>query len=144
LADLKLGAFVKTTGGKGLHVVVPVTPKQDWSFVKEFCKALAQSIVRGAPDQYTATMSKTKRKGKVFIDYLRNARTASAICAYSTRARSGAPVSVPLDWNELSRDVRSRFTVRNVPERLIGRQKDPWQDYESARAPITRALMKRL
>jgi bifunctional non-homologous end joining protein LigD len=89
-------------------------------------------------------MSKTKRKGKVFIDYLRNARTASAICAYSTRARSGAPVSVPLDWNELSRDVRSRFTVRNVPERLIRRQKDPWQDYESARAPITRALMKRL
>ena len=144
LADLKLGAFVKTTGGKGLHVVVPVTPKQDWSFVKEFCKALAQSIVRGAPDQYTATMSKTKRKGKVFIDYLRNARTASAICAYSTRARSGAPVSVPLDWNELSRDVRSRFTVRNVPERLTRRQKDPWQDYESARAPITRALMKRL
>ena len=144
LADLDLGAFVKTTGGKGLHVVVPITPKQDWNFAKEFSKALAQRIVRSAPDQYTATMAKTKRRGKIFIDYLRNARTASAVCAYSTRARSGAPVSIPLDWDELTHDLRSHFTIRNVPARLAHRPADPWEDYESARAPISRAMMKRL
>src|SRR5439155_2347673 len=86
LSDLGLGTFLKTTGGKGLHIVVPITPKQDWNFVKDFCKAVAEGVVRSAPDQYTATMSKAKRKGKIFIDYLRNARTASAVCAYSTRA----------------------------------------------------------
>jgi bifunctional non-homologous end joining protein LigD len=144
LADLELGAFVKTTGGKGLHVVVPITPKQDWNFAKQFCKAVAQWMVHSAPDQYTATMAKTKRRGKIFIDYLRNARTASAVCAYSTRARSGAPVSTPLDWDELTHDVRSHFTIRNVPERLAHRRADPWADYESARAPVTRAMMKRL
>ena len=98
LSELGLTAFVKTTGGKGLHVVTPITPKQDWDFVKEFSKAVAQSLVKAAPDQYTATMSKSKRAGKIFIDYLRNARTASAVCAYSPRARPGAPVSMPVSW----------------------------------------------
>jgi bifunctional non-homologous end joining protein LigD len=144
LSDLGLPAFLKTTGGKGLHVIVPTTPKRDWNFVKDFCKAVAESMVRSAPDQYTATMSKAKRKGKIFIDYLRNARTASAVCAYSTRARSGAPVSVPLDWEELTKDLRSAFTVRNVPRRLAGQRKDPWADYESARVPINQDMMKRI
>jgi bifunctional non-homologous end joining protein LigD len=144
LSDLGLSAFLKTTGGKGLHVVVPVTPRQNWNFVKDFCKSVAQSVVRSAPDEYTATMSKAKRKGKIFIDYLRNARTASAVCAYSTRARSGAPVSVPLNWNELTKDLRSAFTIANVPQRLARQRKDPWEDYESARAPISREMMKRL
>ena len=144
LSDLNLGAFVKTTGGKGLHVVVPVTPKRDWHFVKDFCKAFAEGVVRSAPDQYTATMSKSKRKGKIFIDYLRNARTASAVCAYSTRARSGAPVSLPVRWEELTNDIRSNFNIKNVPQRLARLRGDPWADYESARAPIARDMMKRI
>jgi bifunctional non-homologous end joining protein LigD len=144
LSDLNLGAFVKTTGGKGLHVVVPITPKRDWNFVKDFCKAFAEGVVRSAPDQYTATMSKSKRKGKIFIDYLRNARTASAVCAYSTRARSGAPVSLPVRWEELTNDIRSNFNIKNVPQRLARLRRDPWEDYETARATITRAMMKRL
>jgi len=143
LSDLGLGAFVKTTGGKGLHVVVPIAPKQDWDFAKEFSKSVAHSMVRGAPDRYTATMSKSKRKGKIFIDYLRNTRTATAVCAYSSRARAGAPVSVPLRWEELAEDVRSQFTIRNVPERLARLRQDPWQDYEATRATLTRAMLQK-
>jgi len=143
LSDLGLGAFVKTTGGKGLHVVVPIAPKQDWDFAKEFSKSVAHSMVRGAPDLYTATMSKSKRKGKIFIDYLRNTRTATAVCAYSSRARAGAPVSMPLRWEELAEDVRSRFTIRKVPERLARLRQDPWQDYEAARATLTRAMLQK-
>ena len=90
--------FVKITGGKGLHVVVPITPKQDWNFAKEFSKALAQRIVRSAPDQYTATMAKTKRRGKIFIDYLRNGRGTTAVGAYSPRARAGFPIAAPVTW----------------------------------------------
>ena len=100
LAGLGFGAFVKTTGGKGLHVVVPITPMQDWESTKAFAKKVAEELTAEAPELYLATMSKAKRKGKIFIDYLRNARTATAISAYSTRAYAGAPVSVPLRWDE--------------------------------------------
>jgi bifunctional non-homologous end joining protein LigD len=91
LSDLGLTAFVKTTGGKGLHIAVPIVPKQDWEFAKDFSKSIAERMVQIAPDQHIATMSKARRAGKIFIDYLRNARTATAVCAYSPRARSGAP-----------------------------------------------------
>jgi bifunctional non-homologous end joining protein LigD len=145
LSELGLSSFVKTTGGKGLHVVAPITPKQNWEWIKEFSRLVARSIVREDPARYTATMSKAKRTGKIFIDYLRNARAATAVCAYSTRAQPGAPVSVPLRWEELTADVRSdHFTVRDVPWRLARLRSDPWQDYESARRPLTRALMKKL
>ncbi len=144
ISDLGLSAFLKSTGGKGLHVVVPVKPTKDWTFVKEFAKAVAQSIVHERPDRYTATMSKAKRKDKVFIDYLRNAKTATAVCAYSTRARAGAPVSLPLRWQELKDDVRTQFTLHTVPKRLERLKKDPWDDFEAARRAITEKMMKRL
>jgi bifunctional non-homologous end joining protein LigD len=145
LADLGLTSFVKTTGGKGLHVVVPLVPKIDWDTAKEFSKRVAQRMVHLAPDRYTATMSKAKRRGKIYIDYLRNAKTATAVCAYSTRARAGAPVSVPLRWDELDADIRGDyFNVRNTPERLSQLRKDPWRDYETARRAITVALLKKL
>ena len=143
LSELKLETFVKTTGGKGLHLVVPIVPKQDWNFVKDFSSSVAQSMVRAAPERFTATMSKSQRKGKIFIDYLRNARTASAVCAYSPRARSGAPVSMPVRWEELSEDVRSRFTIRNTYDRLKHLRKDPWQHYEAARIALTRAMLQK-
>ena len=145
LSDLGLGSFVKTTGGKGLHVVVPIIPEQNWEQMKFFSKLIAQSIVREAPDRYTAVMSKSKRKEKIFIDYLRNGRTATAICAYSTRARPGAPVSVPLRWEELKADVRGDyFTIWNVTDRLAHLRKDPWEGYEAARRIITKSMLKQL
>ena len=117
LEDLGLGAFAKTTGGKGLHVVVPVVRKQSWGPVKEFCREFAQTFVREAPELYTSNMSKAKRQGKIFIDYLRNSRGATAVAAYSTRAWSGAPVSTPIDWNELPAAHSDQFTLRNLQRR---------------------------
>jgi bifunctional non-homologous end joining protein LigD len=89
-------------------------------------------------------MSRTKRKGKIFIDYLRNSQTATTVCAYSTRARSGAPVSLPLRWEDLKKDVREEFTVKNVPTRLIQLRIDPWGTFESARTGITAQMLKQL
>jgi bifunctional non-homologous end joining protein LigD len=144
LVHLGLSPFVKTTGGKGLHIVVPITPKEDWDFAKDFSKAIAESMVGEAPERYTATMSKIKRKGKIYIDYLRNARAASAICPYSTRALPGAPVSAPLRWDELVRDVRSKFNINTMRERLAHSKQSPWEHFDEARVPITRTMLKRL
>ena len=143
MSGLGFSAFVKTTGGKGLHVVVPITPKQHWEAVKLFAKKVAEDLVRESPQLYTATMSKSKREGKIYIDYLRNTRTATAVCAFSTRARANAPVSVPVHWHELATDVRGEyFTIRNVPQRLARQRTDPWEGYEKARRPIPDKLIK--
>jgi bifunctional non-homologous end joining protein LigD len=143
LSGLGFGVFVKTTGGKGLHVVVPITPNQDWDSAKAFARKVAEDLTAEAPELYIATMSKAKRKGKIFIDYLRNARSATAISAYSTRAHAGAPVSVPLHWDELTVDVREEhFNIRNVPQRLARLRRDPWDGYEAARRPLTDKLIK--
>jgi bifunctional non-homologous end joining protein LigD len=145
LSDLGLSSFVKTTGGKGLHVVVPLVPKIDWATAKEFSRQIAERMVRQAPDRYTATMSKVSRQGKIYIDYLRNAKTATAVAAYSTRARAGAPISMPVPWDELSADIRGdHFNLRNTPERLSQIGKNPWHEYETARRAITAAVIKQL
>src|SRR4029078_2848102 len=144
LSDVGLTAFVKTTGGKGLHIVVPIAPKQDWEFAKDFSKSVAERMAKIAPDQYIATMSKARRAGKISIDYLRNARPAPPVCAYSPRARSGAPVSMPIHWRELTEAVRTNFTVRNVPEHRAHRAQDPWSDYDQARVSLNKAMLRRL
>jgi bifunctional non-homologous end joining protein LigD len=143
LAALGLEAFVKTTGGKGLHIVVPVAPEVEWDEAKEFTKNVAESIARDAPDRYLTNMSKTKRAGKIFIDYLRNGRGATAVAAYSTRARAGAPVSVPLRWEELDDDIRGdHFTLRNVRQRLARLRKDPWANFSKSRRSIRTAIRR--
>jgi bifunctional non-homologous end joining protein LigD len=129
LRQLGLESFVKTTGGKGLHVVVPVRPRTPWSAAKGFTKALVEEMTRRDPDRYLPTMTKAKRKGKIFLDYLRNGRGATAIAAYSTRARRGAPVSVPIAWEELARLRSDSFDVSNVPERLARLARDPWHEF---------------
>ncbi|MBV9190089.1 MAG: DNA ligase D, partial [Betaproteobacteria bacterium] len=128
------------TGGKGLHVVVPIAPKLGWSEVNEFSRLIAEFLVRAEPKLFIATMAKERRHQKVFVDYLRNSETASAVAAYSARARPGAGVSMPLAWDELdaSDDVRKKFTVRTSP------RKDAWAKYGSARQSITDAMWKAL
>jgi bifunctional non-homologous end joining protein LigD len=121
-----LTSFVKTTGGKGLHLVVPLVRRHDWDEVKAFSKAVAERIEEADPHHFVSNMAKAKRTNKIFIDYLRNGRGATAIAPYSTRARPRAPVSVPLTWDELTPDIRSdEFTVRNLRERLSSLKRDP-------------------
>jgi len=145
LDDLGLEGFLKTTGGKGLHVVVPIRPTLDWAQAKGFTKAVADLLVETFPDRFIATLSKAQRKGKIFIDYLRNAEGATAIAPYAVRARAKAPVSTPIGWKELDADVGcAHFNVRNVPERLRGLRQDPWASIGDVRQTVTRAMFKRV
>ncbi len=124
----KLESFVKTTGGKGLHVCVPISPDLSWDEAKEFTNHVASAMAAQAPSLYVATQSKAKRKGKTFIDYLRNARGATFIAPYSTRARENAPIAVPLEWDELSLKLPpAHFNVRNVGKRLAQLGRDPFE-----------------
>jgi bifunctional non-homologous end joining protein LigD len=123
----KLETFVKTTGGKGLHVCVPILPDLSWDEAKAFTQTIASAMAKQAPSLYLATQSKAKRKGKTFIDYLRNARGATFIAPYSTRNREGAPIAVPLEWDELSTQLPpNHFNVRNVQKRLAQLHQDPF------------------
>ena len=132
LDKLGLASFVKTTGGKGLHVYAPLKPHADWAAAKEFAHALAVVMAKDSPRKYLAMASKKARSGRIFVDYLRNGRGATAVAAYSTRARAGATVSTPLAWEELGPDMHSdRFTVGNILHRL-SRGEDPWADVRKA------------
>jgi bifunctional non-homologous end joining protein LigD len=145
LDDLGLLSFVKTTGGKGLHVVVPVSRRHEWDEMKEFCRLVATAIVHAAPDHYTANMSKAARVGKIYVDYLRNGRGASAIVPYSTRAKSGAPVAMPVAWEELRRlEAPNQFTIQNAVERLRRQKKAPWADIGRVRQTVSAAARKKL
>lgn len=144
-ADMGLTGFVKTSGGKGLHVVAPVKPKAEWPAVKAAMKALADGMAKDSPQDYVATVSKAKRQGKILIDYLRNGRGNTAVAPYSTRAREGAPVSMPLSFDELSSVVRPNyFTVENTPSRLAKLDRDPWGDFRKAEAPLATSNAKTL
>jgi bifunctional non-homologous end joining protein LigD len=128
LKQAGLASLVKTTGGKGLHVYAPLTPHADWAAVKGFAHELAKQMAKDCPQKYLATASKQARRGRIFVDYLRNGRGATAVAAYSTRARAGASVSTPLAWDELGPDMRAdRFGMANLLNRLSHLQ-DPWAD----------------
>mgnify|MGYP003114687148 FL=1 len=121
LADLGLASFAMLTGGKGVHVVVPLTPGHDWDAHKDFARRFAEALSMAQPERFTATMSKAKRKGKIFIDWLRNQRGATAVLPYSARARSGAPVAVPLAWNELKNMDNAHSYSINDAKTLLDR-----------------------
>ncbi|MBM6580471.1 non-homologous end-joining DNA ligase [Microvirga sp. BT689] len=126
---LGLESFVKTTGGKGLHVVVPLQPKASWKDALAFTRSIAEAMAADEPDRYTTTSVKQEREGRIFIDYLRNNREASAVAPYSTRSRPGAPVATPVAWKELSADLKPNgFTVENLRKRLAALKQDPWAD----------------
>jgi bifunctional non-homologous end joining protein LigD len=144
LADVGLRSFLKTTGGKGLHVVFPLQRRHTWDEVKTFTRAIAEAIATAQPDRYTANALKARRKGRIYIDYLRNSRGATSIAAYSCRSRPGAPVSTPIGWDELPGDVRAdTFTVQNLGERLDHLGTDPWRDFAKVRQSLTAAMKRR-
>lgn len=143
--EIGLASFVKTTGGKGLHVVIPLQPKKPWDDIKDFSRAVAEHLARTFPERFTASMTKNKRTGKIFIDYLRNAAEATAVAAYSTRARAGAPVSTPLDWEELGPELHSdSFTLNNIRARLQGLKRDPWADYFTTKQSLSVGMQRLL
>lgn len=145
LADLGFNSFLKSTGGKGLHVVAPLTPKQGWDVVKPFAKAIADALVSARPDRYTANPLKRTREGRIFVDYLRNQRGGSAIVNYSTRAKAGAPVACPLRWDELKGlKVAAPYNAKTLPSRLKTMKRDPWEGFFSTRQSITAKARKAL
>jgi bifunctional non-homologous end joining protein LigD len=128
LADLSLTSFVKTTGGKGLHVVLPIDPVTPWPQVKAWSKKLSGEMAADAPDRYLLRISKAERVGRIFIDYLRNDPTSTAVAPYSTRSRPGAPVAMPVDWAELKTGLDPKaFTICTAPERART-VVDPWAE----------------
>ena len=144
LGDVGLESFLKTTGGKGLHVVVPVQPTRAWDGARAFGKAVAELLVRTFPDRFTSKLLKAKREGRIFVDYLRNAEGATAIAPYSTRAKANAPVAMPIDWPELTADVRfDHFNVRNVPA-LVRKRRDPWEKLPALRQRLSDAILRRV
>jgi bifunctional non-homologous end joining protein LigD len=144
LAELALECFVKTTGGKGLHVVVPLVRRSGWEQVKEFSRSVAATLAAANPGRYTLQLSKSHRRGRLLLDYLRNTRGATAVEVYSTRARPGAPVSTPVSWDELQLGVDPQgFTVETVPRRLAAGV-DPWREYGAMRQSLTAPLLRRL
>ncbi len=130
LASAGIESFPMVTGGKGIHVVAPVLPKRPWKEVNTFCRGLAYAMSAAAPERYLAKASKSERKGRIFVDWMRNQRTATAIAPFSTRARDEAPVATPVTWRELPRlDTAAAFTVKTLPRRLQRLRSDPWEGY---------------
>ncbi|HEX4387688.1 MAG TPA: DNA ligase D, partial [Steroidobacteraceae bacterium] len=137
LSGLKLDSFVRTSGGKGLHVVIPVAPAADWESARAFTRSLAEDLAREEPDRYLAVNTKAERTGRIFIDYLRNARGATAVCSYSLRNRPGVPIATPLGWEELSRlTAPDQYGYANIRRRLKGMRQDPWAGIEAVRQSL--------
>ena len=129
LKKLGLESFIKTTGGKGLHVVVPFKKGPGWAAVKQFAHAFSALLAEEQPDNFTVNMRKALRKGKIYLDYLRNERSASAVAPYSLRARAGAPVAMPIEWSQLEKLASpAHYTLRNTPAYVQKRKKDPWAE----------------
>ncbi|MBP0595581.1 DNA ligase D [Paraburkholderia sp. LEh10] len=145
LDELGLASFCKTSGGKGLHVVVPIARQLGWDEVKAFSQAVAQHMANTLPKHFAAKMGAQNRKGKIFVDYLRNNRGSSTVCAYSLRARPGLGVSVPLAWDEVpGTTAGDQWNIANVHERLDALDSDPWAGYAKTKQRITAAMRRRL
>lgn len=142
LDEVGLGAFCRTTGGKGLHVVVPLRPDAAWDVVRPWCRAFAEAVAATAPDRYLTTISKKERQGRILIDWLRNGLGSTAVASFSPRARPGATVATPLAWREVTARLDpARFTIATVPKRLSTQSADPWAEWESLARPLP-ALQK--
>ena len=141
LDNLGLRGFLKTTGGKGLHVVLPIRPDHPWDVARSFTKGVADLLVQASPTRFTSKVAKNRRGGKIFVDYLRNSEGATAVAPYSLRAKANAPVSMPIGWDELATDVRfDAFNVRSALERLRARR-DPWREFSEAADQVVTSRM---
>jgi bifunctional non-homologous end joining protein LigD len=145
LKDLGLIGFCKTTGGKGLHVVAPLEPAPrdppDWRQAKTFAREVCARLAADSPERYLVTMTKKRRTGRIYLDYLRNDRTATAVAPLSPRARPGATVSMPLVWNQVRSDLDPRrFTIRTVPGLIAN--SEAWEDYDSGGRPLEAAIKR--
>lgn len=137
LTQAGLKSFVRSTGGKGLHVVVPLNPPCPWAQVKDFARAFAETLAQTHPAEFVATASKARRRGKIYVDHLRNSRGATSVASYSLRARAGAPVAMPLRWNELGRLLSgNHYTLRSTPQRLARLRSDPWAGIDAVRQDL--------
>jgi bifunctional non-homologous end joining protein LigD len=142
LAELRLPQFLKTSGGKGLHITVPIEPTINWDAAKRFCETIAESLAQSSPSLFVANMRKDLRVGKVYIDYHRNGRGATAVAPYSTRARAVAPISMPIAWDQLGKlSSAAQFTVGNARRYLARRRNDPWRGFERARVDLRKMVV---
>ena len=138
MQELGLESFVKTTGGKGLHVVIPMTRAYGWDTIKAFARAIAESMQLENPKRYIAKSSKAARKGKIFVDYLRNDHTSTSVSAFSARAREGAPVAIPIAWEDLKASLKPKnFSIKTVPAYLEKRKDDPWEEFFKIKQKIS-------
>jgi bifunctional non-homologous end joining protein LigD len=143
LEQLGLTSFVKTTGGKGLHVVAPLRPGSTWEESFAFSEGLSEQIERADPRHFTTNMAKAARKGRIFIDFLRNNRGNTSVAPYSTRAKPAAPLSVPVGWKELTPALRpDQLTLATIDARLARLKKDPWAEYAKVKQRLTAAARK--
>lgn len=143
LKQLKLESFLRVSGGKGLHVVVPLRPGCDWDLTRRFAKGFAEALAESEPDRFLSRATKRLRNKRIFVDYLRNGRGATAVASYSLRARPGAPVAMPISWAELSRLQRAdTFTLKTVPAKLKRRRKDPWDGIDTLKQNLSRWARK--
>jgi bifunctional non-homologous end joining protein LigD len=143
LDSLGLKSWPLLTGGKGVHVIVPIARTQEWPEVKAFASGLARKVAASSPDRYIAEASKAKRKGRIFIDWLRNERGATAIAPFSPRRRPGAPVATPVSWDELRRlDAAAPFTMHTIGARLARLRTDPWKGYSTAKQSLKAVMIE--
>ena len=137
LRAVGLESFLRTTGGKGVHIVVPLNPRPDWDTAKAFAHALARTLEHESPQDFVSVATKNRRKGRIFVDYLRNVRGSTAVASYCVRARPGAGVATPLRWEELSRlKSGAQYTFANLPRRLKTLKQDPWQGFDEVRQAL--------
>src|SRR6185503_16793350 len=145
LRELGLESYPKLSGGKGVHLVVPIVPELQWNAAKAFTHAVVELLAKRDPDRYVTTMAKAKRAGSIFLDYLRNGFGNTAVAPYSTRARPNAPVAAPVRWEELGPKLKpDHYTVRNLGRRLSTLRRDPWDGFFTLQQRVPRAVLKQL
>ncbi len=138
-----LESYLKVSGGKGLHVVVPLAPGVGWDDAKAFCRSIATRLAAESPKKYVATVSKAQRKGRVFIDYLRNSMGATSVAPFSARARAGGPCAAPIRWEDLGKlESPAQYTIQTLPKRLARLRSDPWEGYHDTRQKLTPAIVE--
>jgi bifunctional non-homologous end joining protein LigD len=143
LEQAGLESFLRTTGGKGLHVVLPLDPPCPWGLVKDFTQGFAKALAELHPQDFVAVSTKRIRRGRIFLDYLRNSRGATSIASYSLRARKGAPVATPLRWSELGKlESGAAYDIHSARQRIARLRKDPWEGFDTVKQDLQKIMQR--